>query len=159
MRRKARKLNIGVTLIEVMVASLAVLVVAIGAMNFQYYCALDARRADVKVTAGRLGLLLLEGWNLASGSNTYYPLGPLNRPEFTIIDPEDNDGVDGFSDELGRFIVKVNSIGVEYHVTLSYSDPAAGPRKLNASIAWHSNSEETEFSPRNKVSLTTYLFY
>jgi len=43
-----------------MVASLAVFVIFIGAMNFQYYCATAARKADVRATAARLGLLLLE---------------------------------------------------------------------------------------------------
>jgi hypothetical protein len=61
-----------------MVASLAVFVVVVGAMNFQYYCAMDARKADVRATAGRLGLLLLEAWKTVEGDADYDPVSPDN---------------------------------------------------------------------------------
>ena len=52
----------GLTLIEIMVAVLIIAVAVISAASFRYYCVLDAKKADVQVTAGRLAWALLESW-------------------------------------------------------------------------------------------------
>jgi prepilin-type N-terminal cleavage/methylation domain-containing protein len=142
MGRILKKRNRGLTLIEVMVAAAAILVVLIGAMSFQMYCARDARRADVRAVAGRLGLLLLENWRSIQGTDTFDPLAVLNYypAEFTIVNDAGNDGGSGYEPALRRFVVRVENIYVDYHVTLSYSDsdPLDGLRNLVVCVAWRS---------------------
>jgi len=70
-----RKLNKGLTLIEVMAALVIALVIAIGVMSYQYACAMNARKADMRSTASRLGLLLLDSWQSAKNS---YPFNPID---------------------------------------------------------------------------------
>jgi len=138
-----KKRNRGVTLVEVMVAALVVLVVVVGAMAYQGACALNARRADARATASRLGLLVLEGWKSA-GANV------------TAFDPTDNQfdlslptglnttgvGLGGVGTELGRYVTRIN--GVNYYMTLIYSagyvyptPPGAPPPMLTVLTAWN----------------------
>ena len=70
MRKLWIKQNRGGTLVEVMMGVLVLMVVLIGVLNYQYFCALDARKSDVRVKASRLGLLLLEGWKAVEGADT-----------------------------------------------------------------------------------------
>ena len=79
----------GVTLIEIMVAIVVIVVGVLGAMMYRYHSALDARKADVHVGAGRVALLILEGWKGAAGDPTYDPsmeigLQVLNSPDIFI---------------------------------------------------------------------------
>lgn len=161
MGRNLQKRNGGVTLIEVMVAALALLVILIGVMNFQYYCAADAHKADVRAVAGRIGLLLLEDWKARQGDNTFDPLIVLdNYPdEFTIVNGSSNDGGSGYDPPFSRFVVKVDNTGVDYHTTLSYSDqdPLDGLRNLAVCVAWRSRSNLAE--PDEEVNLMTRAHY
>ena len=68
-----RKPNKGVTLVEVMVALVVALVIAIGMMSYQYAAAMNARKADMRASANRLGLLILDSWKSAKHS---YPFNP-----------------------------------------------------------------------------------
>lgn len=80
MESKPEKSRLGLTLIEVMVAITVVVVGILGAAMFRYVSALDARKADVQVGAGRVGLLILEGWKGAAGADGYNPYNiPLNK--------------------------------------------------------------------------------
>ncbi|MBA7623387.1 hypothetical protein ES703_30782 [subsurface metagenome] len=61
----------GVLLIEAMVAISIIAIVAIGAGAYRYYSTLDARKADVQVTAARFGWALLQGWKGNGGYSGY----------------------------------------------------------------------------------------
>jgi len=80
MNRKLRKSRLGVTLIEIMVGLTVIVIGVLGSMMYTYQSALNARNADVQVGAGRVALLILEGWKGAAGSETYNPSTaiPLN---------------------------------------------------------------------------------
>jgi len=73
MRHKPGKTRSGLTLIELMLAITVIVVGVLGAMMFRYGSALEARKADIQVGAGRVALLILEGWKGAIGSTTYNP--------------------------------------------------------------------------------------
>lgn len=62
------KTRSGLTLIELMIAITVVVIGILGAMMYRYHSALDARRADVKMGAARVGLLLLEEWKGTLGT-------------------------------------------------------------------------------------------
>lgn len=73
MKPKSPKTRSGLTLIEIMVAITVIVVGILGAMMFRYYAARDARLADIQTGAGRVALLVLEGWKGAAGAVDYDP--------------------------------------------------------------------------------------
>ena len=148
--------NHGVTIVEIMVAIVVILVAVIGASGFRYYSALDARKADVKITAGRVGSLLLEGWIGTGGQITYDPVveygtdmnisvsatGPAVPTGFTLLN--------SYQIVAGR---------ANYYATLSYRDSTptqAG--ELNIFVAWlHGYQAGTVSSSDPSVKLTSYV--
>ena len=155
-RDSCRRTPCGVTLVEVMVAIVVIAVAVIGAMGYRYYCALDARKADVQITAARVALLLLEGWNGAGGGLDYDPeAAQFNSTELPVSSEEGSPAVpDGFKG-LGSYHIVANR--VNYYATLSYKDTTDGPRVLNVSIAWlHDYQEWTDSDTYQSVKLTTY---
>lgn len=89
MGSKPVKIRSGLMLIEIMIAIVVVVVGILGAMMYRYHSALDARRADIQVGAGRVALLILEGWKGAAGDLAYDPssdigLQVLNSDDITI---------------------------------------------------------------------------
>jgi len=164
MKRVRKQLNKGVTLIEVMVASLAVCVILVGVMNFQYYCAMDARKADVRAVAGRVGLILLENWKAIQGDDAFDPVLVLNYypGQFTIVNGSGNDGGTGYEPAFRRFVVRVNNMRIDYHVTLSYSDSEIDPlhgrlRNLAVCVAW--KRDPSIAAPDRQVNLMTRAHY
>lgn len=103
-RRFNRRFNStgGLTLIEVMIAILILSITALATSGFRYYAAMDARKADVQITAARLASLILSGWKGCggySGYSKYDLLGvdPLDPNDYDIdydydtYDPDDYD--------------------------------------------------------------------
>lgn len=153
-----KKQNRGLTLIEVMVASLAVFVIFIGVMNFQYYCALAARKADIRATAARLGQFLLEDWKTTGGDADYVPVSVFGPAGLDILNIENSViGPVGLSNEItaGPCIITIGN--TEYCVTLSYDDGVIDPipQMLNVSVAYKSISGELD----RPISITTYENY
>ena len=68
MKTRSVKNRSGLTLIELMIAITVIVVGVLGAMMYRYHSALDARRADVKIGAARVGLLLLGDWKGTRGT-------------------------------------------------------------------------------------------
>ncbi len=169
MKRVRKQLNKGVTLIEVMVATLAVFVILVGVMNFQYYCALDARIADVRATAANLGQLLLEGWNAVQGEAVLYdPATQFGPPPLNDLSLIGDPGIPGLTPGNVFKTYRIGINGVKYFVKLSYQDEAdANPgtqrrlRTLNVAIAWSRDfgSETLTFGPTRLVRLTKQTSY
>lgn len=159
MRSIAQTKRSGFTIIEVIVALAGILVIVIGALSFQYHCAVDTREADVRAGANRLALLMLEGWRGSAGSEEFNPIeefdplvatdGPLEDMQTTAI------GLPGIGDELGRYMVVANR--TNYFVTLSYNntvDPTL--RTLGVTVAWSRNYNDLSEYVRS-VALTTLV--
>lgn len=146
------------TIVEVVVALSTILVVVIGALSFQYYCAVDAREADVRAGANRLALLMLEGWRGAGGRTPgeRYPFDPVEQFESIVPISGSSVGLPGLSQELGRYRVVLNR--VNYFITLSYLDTSGAPRTLSATVAWSRNYKSEGLSQYVRfVALTTYV--
>ena len=86
---KRAKFATAVTLIEIMVAILILSVAVLGASGFRYYAAMDARKADVQMTAARLASLILSGWKGGGGYSGYSKYDLI-----TGVDPLDPNGYD-----------------------------------------------------------------
>ncbi len=148
--------NHGVTIVEIMVAIVIILVAVIGASGFRYYSALDARKADVKITAGRVGSLLLEGWIGTGGQLTYDPVAEYGTDMNISVSATGPAVPTGFT-LLDTYQIVANR--ANYYATLSYRDSTptqAG--ELNIFVAWlHSGQAGTVSSSDQSVKLTGYV--
>ena len=129
---KRLKFAAGLTLIEIMIAIAGLLVAVIGTSAFRYYAALDARRADVYMTAARVGLLFCESWRGVKGSDSYDPT-VYSDSDLTVTAGEGPDAPEEFT-PFGSYIVVANN--ATYYVTLSWKDVNDGLRALNVVVAW-----------------------
>ncbi|MHC4645457.1 MAG: type IV pilus modification PilV family protein [Planctomycetota bacterium] len=140
MSARRTKSRSGVTLIEIIVATVVILVAIIGAMSYRYYSILDARNAKVYATAGRVGSLLLENWRGTGGRSTpgeqFDPQdlrfgSGLIRSAISAAGPAVPVDLQAFG--TYAFIVD----GATYYATLSYRDDAAEDlRVLNVCVGW-----------------------
>ena len=159
-------------MIEVMIALGGFLVAIVGALSFQYYCAVDTREADVRAGANRVALLMLEGWRGSGGrvppsvfafnpKEEFEPLtvtdGPLESIDTTVV------GLTGIGTEL-PFSYKVVANRTNYFVTLSYNDDVSGTegdrilRTLGVTVAWSRNYKAESLDELvRSVSLTTFV--
>ena len=120
MESKPKKARLGVTLIEVMVGLTVIVVGILGAAMYRYQAALQARTADIQVGAGRVALLVLEGWKGAAGSDAYNPSNsiPLNG---YLANGSDDIEISG----AGPYTVKLlGGTNTNYTVTLTRVDGA-----------------------------------
>ena len=165
MVRSGKNRGKGLTLVEVMITLLVALVIAIGVMSYMYATALHAHLADVRATAARLGLLLLEGWkNRNVDFLTYDPKDelldntsiPFN--EFVEIagDPTDPPGL---ANTYAYLRIRIDYI--QYFVKLSYQDSANGQKELNVAVAWDRNSgdDTLDYRPSRLISQTKFATY
>lgn len=148
--------NHGVTIVEIMVAIVIILVAVIGATGFRYHSALDARKADVKITAGRIGSLLLEGWVGTGGQLTYDPVAEYGTDMNISVSAAGPAVPTGFT-KLDSFRIVANR--ANYYATLSYrgSTPTQAGQ-LNIFVAWlHGYQAGTVSSSDQSVKLTGYV--
>jgi hypothetical protein len=148
------KCKAGLSLIEVMVTILIMVLTLLGASGFRYYAALDTQRADVEITAARLGSMFLNNWNATGSDSTQLGQGLEiyeNAPGAAVPD--------GFSEldasNNPNFRIVVNN--VNYYATLSYKDQTNQPRTLNVCVAWMDDYQLWDESETSRsVNFTGY---
>jgi prepilin-type N-terminal cleavage/methylation domain-containing protein len=153
----------GMTLIEIMIATVVVLVVVTGIMAYRYYSALDAKKAEVRAMAARVSLLLLEGWKGTGGATDYDPEVafeaefPISVSVFGPEIPTDYSGT--LFNLLGTYEIIVED--VYFYTTMAYLDETlTEPQTLNICTAWRHNYQDGSISDTDKsVRLTTYTEY
>lgn len=152
---KRLKLAAGLTLIEIMISIASLLVAIVGASAFRYYAALDARKADVYMTAARVGHLFCESWRGVKGSDDYDPT-VYSSSEMVVSTTEGLDAPEEFT-LLGSYRVVANS--ATYYMTLSWKDVNGGLRALNVVVGWAQQGQrEADIDDINKLfQLTTYI--
>ena len=158
----------GLTLIEVMIAMGILMFAVIGAMGYRYYSALDTRKADEQITAGRIGQMLLEGWRGGGGRNMgdpYNSFNPVNLsvPDAQLLIANGSSGPpvpSGFTSFGSTY--RVMSEGARYYATLSYKDEdlngdgTLDMRILNAEVAWIEDYPTGNYQATDRtVRLTT----
>jgi hypothetical protein len=161
--RKGKIMNVeklhrfrGVSLIEAMIAITVLVIAVLGASGYRYYSSLDVKRADMRATASRIGMLLCESWRGVKGDEDFDPT-VYSETELTIteISMPDSLEVDGF-EELGAYEIQTDN--VSYYAALSYDDVSDGLRAMNIVIAWaqRQQSESAIADADKRFSLTTY---
>lgn len=129
----------GFTLTEVMISVLIVMILATGAMGYQYASVRDVKVSEVQASAARIGMLLLESWKGQQGDTSFDPAEVFNS-EMTIqtsaIGPDVPDNSAGTPlNKLGSYETVLHN--VHYYITLSYENESAlEPMLLNAAITW-----------------------
>lgn len=73
MFKKQKKFRAAFTLVEAVVTSAVLCIIAIGSLNFQYFAARDSKLSHAQITATRTAQLLLEDWMSTGGSEDYSP--------------------------------------------------------------------------------------
>ncbi|MBN1457768.1 MAG: prepilin-type N-terminal cleavage/methylation domain-containing protein [Sedimentisphaerales bacterium] len=149
------KKSSGLTLIEIMVSIAIILVVVVGAVSFRYYAAMDAREADVKISAARIGNMLLDAWKGTGGSATYDPVSEFGLDLNISISATGPNVPTGFI-KLDSYLISSNR--VSYYATLSYKDSTSTtPGVLTVTISWLNNYQSGTVSVSDEsVKLTTF---
>jgi hypothetical protein len=137
-----------------MIAMTILIAALIGTSNFRYYSALDSKKAEAKITASRIGLMLCESWRGLGGIETFDPesyfgsdlrittsSGPAEPGDFTL---------------LGHYTVTVNS--ANFYITLSWKEVSSGLKALNIIVSWAQREQGlSSFNDADKTfKLTTY---
>jgi len=101
---KRRKFASAVSLVEVIVATVVLSIITIGAMSYEYHTSRDAKIASAQIAATRTAQLLLEDWKSTGGSIDYNPsaLGLGFSAASTIPS--------GFSDQSGLGVPQNNAV-------------------------------------------------
>jgi prepilin-type N-terminal cleavage/methylation domain-containing protein len=149
----------GLTIVEVMVAITVLAVAALGASAYRYYSTLDVRRADMRTTAARIGLLLCESWRGTGGDTSYDPTAHLGTDlTITPISLPSEFQYTGFT-SLGAY--QFDTDNISYYAFLSWKDVSAGLRALNVVVAWaqRDTGPATLGGADKTYALTTYATY
>ncbi len=158
MKAIRKKQTAGLTLIEIMVSVVIIVVGVLGAAGYRYYCALDARKADIQITTARVGSMLLETWKATGGSSDFDPLTEFASELAITTNSVSLNELSGYN-SLPCYSINID--GSMYIAMLSYQDDAtSGLRLLNVRVAQilqpDEQQSETVIVPKQVISLTTY---
>jgi hypothetical protein len=158
----------GLTLVEVVLAAAILMVALVGGMAYRYYATLDARKADIMMTASRNAMMLLESWrgagggDLGTGNGQFDPTS-LTSTGFTITSTGAGPGVPPSSGFINPGNYKITTDNVVYYVTLSIQPTVAGvtPKALNVRICWRMDRSGSGWQDaakaRDPIGFTTYM--
>jgi prepilin-type N-terminal cleavage/methylation domain-containing protein len=152
------------TLIEVMISLALVLVLVMAGLAARYMTVKQAVRADAYNTAGRLALLLLEGWR-STKPDLYEPTSSISglsslSPAVTITAVTSGCPAPPSGFTL-RNMYRVTADSKNFYVTLSYQEDvtsgAEHPAMLSVIVAFLDGYTAGNASAsNNRVNLTTY---
>jgi len=144
----------GLALIDAMAATVIISIIVVGTAGFSYFATTDSRTAAMKISAARVGLLLVETWRGLDGSEFYDPVSSLGSA-ITIENSVGPAKPEDFT-TLGSYKLVLD--GVNYYATLSWKDVSADLRALNiAVVRSDSTLEDADFdSMENYFDMTTY---
>jgi len=157
---KRPKFAAALTLIEVMAAIVVLAVAVLGASGYRYFAVLDARKADVQITAARIALLLCESWRGMPDPdpNSFDPTQLANPPDLTIETHHTGPVSEVLTDFelLGLYRITATDSGFTYLAALSSKDISSRLRALNVVVAWEGRGSGSNSSRRRTFRLTTY---
>ncbi len=150
----------GLTLIEVLVSLLIVAVAVVGSMMYRYYSASSARIADVHAGAGRVGLLILEGWKGAAGRTDYNPAVSVGTE--VLGSPDISISKIGTTDEY--LVQLTGGTDSSYYALLSYNDDVNGDgsidpgiRKLIIAVTYYGKGSQNKTLPAKTVKISDFV--
>lgn len=138
----------GVTLIELIVATMILAIASLGALTYQYHAVKRARSAQAEIAATQLAQLLLDDWKSTGGSEFYDP-GSLNLGLEQIG-----------SDPIYRVTLNGFPMRAQLWYTDVSTDEAAGVtlREIRVSIRWRRDYKNLEPSASDPIfTSSTYV--
>ncbi|MDO8303908.1 MAG: hypothetical protein Q7T18_11765 [Sedimentisphaerales bacterium] len=142
----------GFSLLDVIIASVVLLIAILGTASYRYNSALDGRKAAMQTSAARAALLLCESWRGLKGDATCNPTA-WNLSGITISAGSGPAVPSGFT-ALNSYAITTNNYN--YTATLSWQNISTGLRALNITLAWPTSGTGT---PNNSYTLTSYTVY
>lgn len=138
----------GVTLVEVIVATLILAVASLGALSYQYHAVKRAKSAQAEMAATQLAQLLIEDWKSHGGDENYDP---------TDLDMDFQDtGTEGIYEIiLNDFPMQV----ALWHKDVD-TDSAAGVtlREIRVTVSWRRDYQDlAPLSTDPTFTSTTYV--
>jgi prepilin-type N-terminal cleavage/methylation domain-containing protein len=128
--RNRQSIKRGFTLLELIIASLILSVVSIGAIGYQYHARRMALRANAEITAARTGRMILDNWKKNGGDENF----DLEDLEMGFVKQ---------AKIADRYTVSVD--GLQMQVTLNWQDIEEDDmamvtlRQIEARIQWRSD--------------------
>ncbi len=163
---KRRKFAAAITLIEVMIATVILVITTTGALSYQYHAARDAQIARAHIAATRTAQLLLEDWMSTGGSKEYDPstLGLGFSPTISIPAHFSRGQGGGIGNPIHDAVHSITVDDIPMLVMLTWRDIAQDAqaqvilRQLGIIVEF---SDETKITKRleniETVTLTTYV--
>jgi len=159
----------GISIIEIMIFTVVLTIAVIGTSGYRYFAAMDIRRSDNEITAGRIASQLCKSWEgIGGGSSSYDPvndngiglnieatsssLAPQAPSNFTLL-------TNG-----GHYKVKVYSDNDKdiriYYATMSYrtiNNANGNLETLNVTVSWPANPSNSNATTNDSFCLTDLL--
>jgi len=140
-------------------------------MSYQYAGAMHARKTDVRVTASRIGLLLLESWVAAGGIDNIDIYNPADKlalgselpfPSDNFVPDAGLSGVPGLGTQFQSYGVFTN--GTWFWVRLTYNEEGVSPlwiRELGVSVAWSLDfaADSLTYDPQRLLRFSKSVIY
>ncbi len=139
------------TLVELVVALTALVIVVLGHSICGYNARLDTKKSLKQSAAATTASLLCESWAGAGGATTYDPTTDL-AGQLTLTAESGPNAPASFTSR-GSYAAVIN--GVSYWATLSSCELTSTLRALNVTVAWADRDGST--SPDKSFSLTDYV--
>jgi Tfp pilus assembly protein PilV len=142
----------GFSLLDVVIASVVLIIAILGTASYRYYSSIDQRKAAMQTSAVRAAQLLYESWRGVQGAATYNPTA-YTWADMTISVGSGPTIPSGFT-SLGSYAISTNDFN--YTASLSWQNVSSGLRAVNVTIAWPTSGSGT---PDNSYTLTSYTLY
>ncbi|MBN1795671.1 MAG: hypothetical protein JW804_03275 [Sedimentisphaerales bacterium] len=151
------KFRRGLTLIELSIALVFAFIMILGTLSLTYHSSLDTNKSEAANTAGRIGNMLLEGWEISGGSPYFDPVEKFSSI-INIRQLEDNETIDvtALPNLHGRYEIDINN--TIYRVIFSWrKDADSRVKTLNITIAW--SHKRVEWQPESGIETTNLTGY
>jgi hypothetical protein len=144
----------GTTLVEVIYAAVVISISVLGASGYRYHSALNARWANQRITASRVGQLFCGSWAGAGGDEAFDPMAQMGS-ELTMeaLGPPKS-LPPGFT-LLGRYRATIE--GVDYSSVLAWNDFSPELRTLRIKVTWDQREEDPLNSLKKSLTIITYV--
>ena len=140
-----------------MVSIVVIATVVLAAMGTRYLSVRQAQRGDAYNTAGRLGLLLLEGWRSMGIHSAYDPATRFSG-QMAITDGASGPAAPTGFTTLNNTSYHIVQDNMNFYATLAYIEETADdPAMLHVTIGFRDHYETGTLSETDTfVRLTTY---
>jgi prepilin-type N-terminal cleavage/methylation domain-containing protein len=145
----------GFTLAEVTISIAVVTSIILASLGARYLTVQQAKRADAHNGAGKLALLLLEGWRGSATLSGYEPVSRFTG-QMTISTSATGPATPTGFTTLGSYRVVLDNMN--FYATLAYVNATTtAPAKMHVCVGYRSHFEAASVSSgANYVYLTTF---